>query len=251
MNDRTTQIGYSQRVRLEWLDATASLILAGNDKGAINESLQELLADKVSVGGTAVRGNREKIITILMKTWLNVPRGLEPLRDEGLDLLRGLDRDNRIAVHWGMTLATYPFWGSVAAHTGRLLRLQSSAAAAQVQRRIMERYGERPTVGRATRRVLRAFIDWGILNDTPTKGIYVQGRHYMVRDPKRIAWLVEALLTARRTGSAAAKDLLESPSLFPFRLTQMPAQRVVSLSPRLDLLRHGLDDNLVMLRETT
>ena len=248
MNERTTRIGYSQRVRLEWLDATADLILAGNDKSAINESLQNLLADKVSVGGQAIRGNREKIITILMKTWLNVPRGLEPLRDEGLDLLRGLDRDGRVAVHWGMSLAAYPFWGSVAAHTGRLLRLQSSATAAQVQRRIMERYGERATVGRATRRVLRAFIDWGVLDDTPNKGLYVQGRRYTIRDPKRIAWLAEALLTARTTGSAAARDLLESPSLFPFRLAQMPAQQVVSLSPRLDLLRHGLDDDLVMLR---
>ena len=32
MNERTSRIGYSQRVRLEWLDAAADLILAGNDK---------------------------------------------------------------------------------------------------------------------------------------------------------------------------------------------------------------------------
>ena len=163
--------------------------------------------------------------------------------------LRGLDRNDRVAVHWGMSLAAYPFWGSVAAHTGRLLRLQSSAAAPQVQRRIMERYGERATVGRATRRILRAFIDWGILSDTPSKGIYVQGKRHTVRDPKRIAWLAEAVLTARPTGSAAAQDLLESPSLFPFRLTQMPVRQVVALSPRLDLFRHGLNDDLVMLRK--
>ena len=165
-------------------------------------------------------------------------------------MLRGLGRDNRIAVHWGMTLAAYPFWGSVAAHTGRLLRLQCSAAAAQVQRRIMERCGERPTVGRATRRVLRTFIDWGILADTPTKGLYVPGTRYTVRDPKQIAWLAEALLADRTNGSAAAKDLLDSPSLFPFRLTPIPAQQLVSLSPRLDLFRHGLDDDLVMLRKS-
>ena len=249
MSDRTTQIGYSQRVRLEWLDATADLILAGNDTRAVNESLQELLTDKVSVGGQAVRGNREKIITILMKTWLNVPRGLEALRDDGLELLRGLDRNDRVAVHWGMSLAAYPFWGFVAGHTGRLLRLQGSAAAAQVQRRMMERYGERATVGRATRRVLRAYIDWGVLSDTPTKGIYVQGKRYTIRDSERIAWLAEAVLTARTTGSAVAQDLLENPSLFPFRLAQMSAQRVVSLSPRLELLRHGFDDDLVILRQ--
>ncbi len=73
MTRRTDQIGFSQRVRLEWLEQTANLVLAGNDKAAVNDALQELLKDKVSVGGQAERGNREKIITILLKTWLTVP----------------------------------------------------------------------------------------------------------------------------------------------------------------------------------
>jgi len=70
-------------VRLEWLEQTANLVLAGNDKAAVNEALQELLKDKVSVGGQAERGNREKIITILLKTWLTVPSELESLRVAG------------------------------------------------------------------------------------------------------------------------------------------------------------------------
>ena len=69
-----------------------------------------------------------------------------------------------------MALAAYPFWGAVAAQTGRLLRLQGTVAAAQVQRRIKEGYGERDTVSRAARRVLRSFIDWRVLTDTATKG---------------------------------------------------------------------------------
>ena len=77
MNNRQKQIGFSQRIRLEWLQYTANLVLAGNDNTAVNSSLQELLKDKVSVGGKAVRGNKEKVITILMKIWLNVPGELE------------------------------------------------------------------------------------------------------------------------------------------------------------------------------
>ena len=89
------------------------MILAGNDKSIINDSLQDLLRDKVSVGGTAVRSNRGKIITILLKTWVTVPREREKLRDEGLAMLQRLPRKDGIAVHWGMTLAAYPFWGAV------------------------------------------------------------------------------------------------------------------------------------------
>ncbi len=248
MNRRANQIGFSQRIRLEWLERTANLVLAGNDKAGINDSLQEMLKDKVSVGGQAVRGNREKAITTLMKTWLTVPRGLEALRDEGLQIHQGLPRKDRIVVHWGMTLAAYPFWGVVAAHTGRLLRLQGTAAAAHVQRRVKEQYGERETASRAARRVLRSFIDWGVLNETDDKGLYTQGDLYSIQTPSLITWLVEASLHARMNGSAAIKDLLDSPSIFPFRLAYVSAEHLASFSPRLDILRHDLDEDLVMLR---
>jgi hypothetical protein len=248
MNDRKAQIGFSQRIRLEWLEQTANLVLAGNDKTAINDSLQDLLQDKVSIGGYAIRGNREKVITILLKTWFTVPKRLEMLRDEGLYLLQKISRKDRIAVHWGMALAAYPFWGSVAAHTGRLLRLQGTAAAAHVQRRVKEQYGERETASRAARRVLRSFIDWGVLSETQDKGVYAQGNQYSIQDPRIIAWLLEASLYLSANGSAAIKDLLHGPSIFPFGLSYISAAQVVSHSPRLDLLRHGLDDDLIMLK---
>ena len=249
MNGRKTQIGFSQRVRLEWLEQTANLVLAGNDKTAINDSLQDLLEDRVSVGGRSVRGTREKVITILLKTWFTVPCELEVLRDEGLEILQGLSRKDRIAVHWGMALAAYPFWGAVAAHTGRLLRLQGSAAAAHVQRRVKEEYGERETASRAARRVLRSFIDWGVLHETHDRGVYAQNKQFSVEEPRLVAWMVEASLHACSKGSAATRDLLDSPSVFPFRLSPVSAEHLASLSPRLDILWHGLDHDLVMLRE--
>ena len=58
MKNRQKQIGFSQHIRLEWLQYTANLVLAGNDKGAA-------------------------------------------VRDEGLELLKTLPRNDRIAVHWG------------------------------------------------------------------------------------------------------------------------------------------------------
>ena len=193
MKEPTVQVGFSQRVRLEWLDKTANLILAGNDQIDIQDALQELLADKVSIGGRSVRGNREKTITILMKIWLNVPHGLEGLRDEGLNSLRDARANHRIAIHWGMALAVYPFWGEVAAQAGRLLRLQADLTAEQVQRRIRERYGDRQTVSRATRRVLRSFIDWGVLDDTERRGRYAQGERHSITDEAMIAWLAESV----------------------------------------------------------
>jgi hypothetical protein len=234
-------------VRLEWLERTANLVLAGNDKVAINDALLELLKDKVSVGGQAERGNREKIITILLKTWLTVPNELEALRDDGLDLLKCAPRSDHLAIHWGMVMAAYPFWSGVATQTGRLLRLQGSAAAAHVQRRVREQYGERETVSRAARRVLRSFLDWGVLQESGSKGIYAAGTILSIDDPRLVAWLTEAALHARANGSAPLRDLLDSPSFFPFRIKPIHAERIKAASSRLDILRHGLDEDLVML----
>jgi hypothetical protein len=249
MNRRTNQIGFSQRVRLEWLEQTGNLVLAGNDKATINDALQELLKDKVSVSGKAERGNREKIITILMKVWLTVPAELESLRVRGLELLKHLPATNHLAVHWGMAMAVYPFWGSVAAQVGRLLRLQGSAAATHVQRRVREVYGERDTVSRATRRVLRSFFDWGVLKETGEKGIYCADLSLSVDDSRLITWLIEASLHTHPNGSAPLKDLTGSPSFFPLRLESIRAESLPAISPNLEILRHDLNEDLVILRK--
>lgn len=246
---RTDQIGFSQRVRLEWFEQTANLVMAGNDGPAVKDSLQELLKDKVSVGGQAKRGNREKIITILLKTWLTIPPDLEELRDEGLEYLKHLPRSDHLIIHWGMITAVYPFWSSVAMQVGRLLKLQNSAAATHVQRRIREQFGERETVSRSARRVLRSYLDWGVLQETNSKGIYTAGKPIYIDDPQLISWLIETALHARFSGSAPLRDLLDSPSFFPFRIKPIYAENFMIALSRIEIFRQGLDEDLVMLRK--
>jgi len=247
MTTRTDQIGFSQRVRLEWFERTANLVLAGNDKKTTTDALQELLKDKVSIGGQAERGNREKIISILLKTWLTPPNGLESLRSEGLELLKRFPQRYHLAIHWGMVMAVYPFWSGVAVQVGRLLRLQGSAAAPHVQRRVREQYGERETVSRAVRRVLRSYLDWGVLQESGKKGIYTAATTLPVEDARLIAWLTESSLHTRANGVFPLKDLIDAPSLFPFRIKPIHAEGLVAASSRLDMLRHGLDEELIML----
>ncbi len=96
--------------------------------------------------------------------------------------------------------------------------------------------------------MIRGFIDWGVLHETTEKGVYSQGLTRSIDNPKLISWLIEASLHSRANGSAAIKELLDSTSLFPFRLAHLSAEHLVAASPRLEMLRHGLDDDLVMLR---
>lgn len=244
---RQGQIGFSQRIRLEWLERTASLVLAGNEPKAIQDALQGLLADKLSIGGEAIRGNREKAITILMKTWVIVPDGLEPFRDEGLELLKRLPESQHLALHWGMTMAVYPFFGQIAEQVGRLLRLQGSFTATHLQRRVREKYGERETVYRAARRTLRSMVDWGVLSDAGEKGHYQQGPVCSVKDRAIAVWLVEAVFRSGGAASANLRSLCESPCLYPVRLPSVTRHDFQN-HPRLECQRQGLDQDGVRMR---
>ncbi|MHB1294421.1 MAG: hypothetical protein ACYC4R_05435 [Anaerolineae bacterium] len=251
MSLETGQVGFSQRVRLEWLEQAAAHALAGNDRVATREALQELLRDKVSVGGSAVRSNREKVLTILLKVWLDVPPELEPIRLRGLNWLARLPQAQHVAVHWGMVMAVYPYWADVAAQVGRLLKLQGHVAASQVQRRMREQHGERETVSRATRRVLRSYIDWGVLKETGSKGVYCAENSLAIGDEGLIAWLVEASLHTLPSGVAPLNEVIHSPSLFPFRLKEIAAVHLAGASSQIEFLRYSMDQDLVMLRRCT
>ena len=243
--NRRDQIGFSQRVHLDWLDYTANLVLAGNPRAEIVAALSERLKEKLSIGSEPERGNRDKAITILTKVWVTVPRDLQALRDEGLDHLRARGQSERMLVHWCMCMAVYPFFGTVADAVGRLLRLQGTAGAAQVQRRLRERFGERETVARAARRILRAYIDWRVLLETTEKGLYRATAKRPVGDPSLALWAVKAMLFATGNTPRPPSTLLRGPALFPFDIA-LPSLRELEARKALEISRHGLNHEVLI-----
>ena len=242
---RRGQIGFSQRIHLDWLEYTANLVLAGNPREDIVAALSERLKEKLSVGNQPERGNRDKAITILTKVWVTVPSEFQSLRDEGLDHLRRRDPSDRVLVHWCMCMAVYPFFGTVADAVGRLLRLQGTAGAAQVQRRLRERFGERETVARAARRILRAYIDWGMLLESDEKGLYRGTAKRAIDDVPLAIWAIKAMLFAARNNPRSPSALLRGPHLFPFDLA-VPSMRDVEACEALEISRHGIDQEVLL-----
>jgi hypothetical protein len=249
MSTRTSEIGFSsQRLRYEWLRHIAWLASTGMEVQALQQELIRYIGETLSSAGAGGRGSREKIISILRQIWAPNPNQLNSMRRDGIRLLLELPDADHLAIHWGMTAAAYPFWAHTATCVGRLLRLQGTADSSQIQRRMSENYGDREIVRRATRNVLRSFIDWKVLQEIDKRGRYVGGAKLAVENFRLIAWLVEAWLRTGSSGSAPLKSLIDSPGLFPFRIESMDARKIIASSSRLEVLGHALDEQVVTLR---
>ena len=235
------KVGFDRAIKLGWMDITANLAMQGYSPEDINQKLEELLMDQIE-GKEA----RRKTRTVLLAVWVKTRDDLLALRSDAFELLRSIPSSSRIAVHWGMSMAVHPFFGHVAAVIGRLFSLQGMASTSEIQRRVREIYGERQTVSRSVRSLLLNFSYWGVLTNTAERSIHTPSPKINIDETRLIAWLVEAFLYANDSSSGTINSILKSPNLFPFALDNI-SSRDLSLSGRLDVFRHGFDEEMVML----
>ena len=243
--NRNQQIGYNRQVRLEWMDYTAMLVASGETSQNIKVLLEDYLKDQLSVGSDAVRGSRGKAISILLSIWVTVPGHLVALRDEALILLKRLSASEHFALHWGMTMTAYPFFGVVAETAGRMINLQGSIAAVLLKSRMREIYGQREFAVRSTRYALYSLSEWGALSETTEGGVYKLQGTRNIMDPQLQEWLIKALLISEGRKLAPLATVLHSPKLFPFCFDE---PILPSRSTGLEFFRQGLDEEMVMMK---
>jgi len=237
------QIGFDRKLKLEWLDATAAQVARGVTGRELKAFLWNFLEGAVS--GETSDGARRKTITVLGHIWAQVPPDTVALRDSALAILPEVRGDQRLAIHWALTIATYPFFAAIATATGRLLALQGNASLAQVTRRVAEQWGDRESVQRTARQAVRTMVEWGTLTETATKGVYEKGKSTRSAEGKVVSLLVESLLIGTRQETIPTGQIKTHPAMFPFKL-DLQTQSLRSY-PRLAVHRHGLDVDVVGL----
>jgi hypothetical protein len=242
LNDAVRGVGFDRKIRLAWLEAIAEWTASGMPDAEIRAKLDLLLEGEVT-GKEA----RKKTKTVLIRTWLLPSEKLRALRDHGLSLLSRTSGSERLALHWGMVCASHPVVWETASVVGRLLRLQAEASLSQVRTRIVEIYGERSTVVRASQRILRSFSDWHVLEEMPEKGVYRASGIQRLEDPELITWLIEASLLSSGQETKVLPTLLASPSLFPFEIS-LSGNEFAGSNSRIALYRQGGNEELVSLQ---
>ena len=249
MGKRHEAIGIKQAIRFEWMQKTADLLLAGLNAQTIRQELHEFLANRKGNGSEGERSDQTRafVVNNLMKIWVSPDPELIPFRDASLVFLRE-NPSMALAIHWGMIAAVYPFWFNIARQTGRLLALQDQITQFQIINRLKEQYGDRQTVSRYARFVIRSFVAWGILKDSEVKGCYTQAEPVNVVDSKLAILMFESALLAMPEAKSALGLLQNNPVFFPFRLPTMIGDFVSQRSDRIEVIRYGLDDELLKLK---
>lgn len=124
--------------------------------------------------------------------------------------------------------------------------LQSSFTLAHLTRRLVASWGERSTVVRATQRIVRSMIQWGVLRDTLVKGVYEAVAPRQKIGPFLGTVLVEALLVDAEETSLPLDHLVAHPGLFPFDLSVGTFD--IRATGRFQTHRQGLDLDFIELQ---
>lgn len=250
MGKRHEAIGIKQVVRLEWYDYALDMLLSGQPSADIRTQLDAFISGRLQSGGYGERGVQTytKAVAQIMKSWVTPSKDLVAFRDDALLYAKENENKYRQALHWAVTIAAYPFWHRVAHQVGRLLNLQDVITQNQIRTRCFESMGERTTIERSSRRVIRSFVAWGVLLDTDEKGCYKRAPSVKIADPKLAAILIEAALQADQSGKAELTSLLNSPAFFAFQLPVMASAMIARNNNRIEANRYGLDDEHLKLK---
>jgi hypothetical protein len=248
MNSRHNSLGIKQVVRLEWMQQTVNYLLSGLSKNEIRQELKGYLSERRGSGTIHTRGevSRNQIVNILMNIWITPKNELLDFRNICLRILR-LPESPAILPHWCMIAATYPFWSNVAKQVGRLLSLQDSARQDQVFARMKELYGDRETVVRFSRYVIRSFVAWGVLSDTSIRGCYRKNISQSIVNKELALLLIEANLHALEDGRGNLSLLVNSPSNFPFIFPHIGSDLLNTQLDRIHISNSSSDDPFLYL----
>ena len=180
-------------------------------------------------------------------SWFAPEDDLRRFRDEALNIARVVPEEHWLPLHWAVISAAYPFWFNVAKQVGRLFNLQESVTQVQIFNRIKEQYGDRETVARNARYTVRSFVAWGVLQESGNKGCYKKAPSMQIQERKLAALLIESALHAIPEGKVSVASLLNNPAFFPFDLPMLSGDSLSKSSGNFELIRHGLDDEILML----
>jgi len=241
MSEKKLSIGFDKHIKIEWLDQIALWVAQGKSRSEIHTLVDEYLSPYIK-GPTSLR----KTKNVLFGVWVNTNDKNKAFKAQGVELLKSCcSQQERLAIHWGLAVASYPFFASLSRLIGRLLRLQDDLYNKELVRRSVEQHGDTESVRRATVRLLQSFGSWEVLV-SDTKSCFHPSSQINLENPELVTWLMASVLFSDERGRLTVDDLLSDPMWFPFEITKSTFQ--VSQSRSLEIVHQGVGSTLLALK---
>lgn len=227
-------IGFDRYVRRHWLDAALTVAAGEVEQSAVIALLETEIAGVEA---------RSKTLIILNRMWLTPHPTLREFARAGVAIYQADKSTDTRPLHWGMALASHPFFATIADNIGRLLKLHGEFTALQINRRLKEQLGDRASILRATEAVLQTLTGWEVIREATDRKRCFVASDRGVTAPAQSLWIVEACLRA----SGKSLNLNDASNLlFPFKLSPL-READLARHPRMTVTLTGAGHAFVAL----
>ena len=191
------------------------------------------------------REGRLKTSRLLAKIWHGTAASAPSIQAEALRLFESAETANdRIWLHYGLTLVAFPFFRDVAALVGKVTRHGEEVTSAIVRARLFSDRGQIAIIEKSAERSLFFMRQLGMLaiGSSTTSYVVVPGA-LTTSSTDLQTWLLAAVVQSQPGSQCPAEDLFGLPELFGFRITV--GLDAIRKSPLLDVQRQGSSWDLV------
>ncbi len=209
-------IGFRRNLYLDWMDAAAACVAAGDDAAALRAHLDPIVAQKV-----ASVENRNYALTILANIWLSSGERYPQLHGAALRFYTAATApDDRRWLHYGMAMATYPFFHQAVRVIGRQALHKETFTLDEIKSAMIAGRGHPGGVAMAAERVVFSLRDWGVLTVGSRKSILTPLSPRLATGDRDLqAWLLAVALSVHSGEELPYLDLIRLAELFPFTFT--------------------------------
>lgn len=207
-------VGFNRQLWRSWLDAAAAFVAESQDPATLRAQLEPVLT--LDMAGVDAR---RKTIDLLLNIWLRTREEIPALWDFAMRWNQTTATPaDRLWLHYGLTLAYYPFFRACVAAIGQLGRYGEPLTNRLLVQHVASEMGQLGSLERSTQRVMASLRDWGLVHEAETRFTYAPQAQTLVASHVDLeAWLLACALHAHPAEELPFADLTRLPELFPFR----------------------------------
>lgn len=240
MNKKKISIGFDRYIERAWLEQISNWVAQEKSRDELHQLVDEYLAPFIN-GATSLR----KTKNVLFGVWVNMSDKNVQFKKQAVQFLQNCSSNERLAIHWGLSVASYPFFATMVRLVGRLMKLQGDIASKELIRRSVELHGDTESVRRATARLLQSLGQWGVLIPK-SDGLFHMAPKIHLTSSELVTTCLSANLCHKADGRSSLRELVSDPAWFPFDIDNRLFNP--DLSSIFEIVHETFDDQIVELK---